>query len=173
MTRTLKEKENVALKCAYVATVPEQRRSAFQRGGKKADIGPYSNLVLDVIGEDSPAVVDVGGGAVGIESGLSCQQVTQSISRPETALSATQNTQTARSPEPPVDQLNVEAAVEAGQTHPPQEGASTPAHATPRPLQWVGNRASSFSKEDDIDALKAKVFKAELIKIEEETKNHS
>jgi hypothetical protein len=47
-------------------------KSVSTGGGPKEDIGPYSSLVLDILGEDSPCLIGVEGG--GVESGVSVKE---------------------------------------------------------------------------------------------------
>ncbi|MGH0155237.1 UNVERIFIED_CONTAM: hypothetical protein FKN15_028944 [Acipenser sinensis] len=52
--------------CLFAHGPEELRPSAFKSSGPKPDIGTYSEIVLEILGEDSPAVIGVTGG--GLES---------------------------------------------------------------------------------------------------------
>ena len=119
-------------------------------GGAKEDIGPYSSLVLDVLGEDSPCLLGVEGG--GVESG---EPVEETPSPPPedcppspgpTHRDAGPSHQRVRSPTP-------EPAITTDQPLPPPSKRQRPSQET----------------EESLDGLKYELLRVEIEKVKEET----
>ena len=131
-------------------------------GGPKPDMGPYSSLVLDIVGEDSPSVIGI---SCGVESGTAedAPAPVSPKSLPATALAPTP-----APPPPHTAEQPLSPPAETCLLETPQDGSNT--HLPPAAKRAKGNRRPPTpSTVENIDTLRCQLFKAEIEKLKQET----
>lgn len=147
-------------------------------GGPKADIGPYSSLVLDILGDDSPSLIGVPGG--GIESGTveetipdfcppsppsvvltlcAPQSISQATSQASAILTTSPATAASTSPTTAAPTSPTTAASTA-----PASGSTEVEMAPSAPKRLRVTRG-----KHDVDSLRCELFSVEIEKVKQET----
>ena len=133
-------------------------KSVSTGGGPKEDIGPYSSLVLDILGEDSPCLIGVEGG--GVESGVSVKETpTPPLEDCPPSPGPTQCDATSQGPShQPVQSPTPEPAITGSGSGSEPQLLPPPSKRLKRPREG----------KEDFDSLRYELLSVEIEKVKEE-----